>query len=75
MSIIGCNYEYTHFHEFCNERTNEGRNLCDHHYIERLKEVLEMVVDNTKMPHKHEDLQTRLYCLAERAREILEDAR
>ena len=29
--------------------------------------VLEMVQDNTKMPHKHENKQDRLYCLSERA--------
>lgn len=34
-------------------------------------EVLEMVEDNTKMPHQHSDLQTRLYCLTERATEAL----
>lgn len=31
-----------------------------------MKNVLEMVEDNSKMPHQHTDLQTRLYCLAER---------
>lgn len=36
------------------------------------KYVLEMVVDNTKMPHQHSDFQTRLYCLSERASEALE---
>jgi hypothetical protein len=36
-----------------------------------MREVLEMVEDNSKMPHQHSDLQTRLYCLAERAREAL----
>lgn len=40
-------------------------------YIEMV-EVLRMVEDNSKMPHQHQDLQTRLYCLAERAREVLE---
>jgi hypothetical protein len=39
-------------------------------YVEMI-EVLKMVEDNTKMPHQHSDLQTRLYCLAERAREVL----
>ena len=34
--------------------------------------ILEMVEDNTKMPHKHSDFQVRLHCLAERAREALE---
>jgi hypothetical protein len=38
---------------------------------ELMKNVLEMVEDNSKMPHRHDDLQTRLYCLAERAREAL----
>jgi hypothetical protein len=54
--------------------------LCDYHQrvlrivstVEKMRKVLEMVVDNTKMPHQHEDLQLRLYCLAERAREVLE---
>jgi hypothetical protein len=36
-----------------------------------MREALEMVEDNRKMPHHHDDLQTRLYCLAERAREAL----
>lgn len=44
----------------------------DRHKLSLAKEVLEMVVDNTKMPHQHSDLQTRLYCLAERAREVLD---
>jgi hypothetical protein len=39
----------------------------------KLREALEMVMDNTKMPHQHSDLQTRLYCLAERAREALKE--
>lgn len=39
-------------------------------YIQ-LVELAEMVRDNTKMPHQHTDPQLRLYCLAERADEIL----
>jgi len=35
--------------------------------------VLEMVQDNTKMPHSHSDPQLRLYCLAERASEVLKE--
>ena len=38
----------------------------------RFREVLEMVIDNSKMPHLHADYQTRLYCLAERAQQALE---
>jgi hypothetical protein len=38
----------------------------------RVKTVLEMVEDNTKMPHQHKDYYERLCCLAERAREVLE---
>lgn len=34
--------------------------------------IIEMVEDNTKMPHPHNDPQTRLYCLAERANEFFE---
>lgn len=37
--------------------------------------LIEMVEDHRKMPHQHEDLQTRLYCLTERAREFLEKYR
>lgn len=33
--------------------------------------LAEMVEDHTKMPHQHSDLQTRLYCLTERASEAL----
>lgn len=40
-------------------------------YIAGLENLAEMVMDNTKMPHQHSDLQTRLYCLSERAREVL----
>lgn len=36
-------------------------------------EGLKMVEDNTKMSHQHIDPQLRLYCLAERAREVLEE--
>ena len=39
----------------------------------KYREVLEMVEDPRKMPHQHEDLRTRLYCLAERAREVLNE--
>lgn len=39
--------------------------------LRKIKEFIEMVEDNTKMPHQHTDPQLRLYCLAERAREIL----
>jgi hypothetical protein len=42
------------------------------HNLELAKLVLEMVEDNSKMPHQHEDKQLRLYCLAERAREVLD---
>lgn len=35
-------------------------------------EIIEMVADNRKMPHQHEDYHTRLCCLAERANEFLE---
>lgn len=34
--------------------------------------LIDMVEDNSKMPHPHADPQTRLYCLAERAREFKE---
>ena len=37
--------------------------------LEEAEEVLEMVADNTKMPHQHTEPQLRLYCLAERANE------
>jgi len=37
----------------------------------RLREVLEMVEDNSKMHRPDADPYTRLYCLAERAREVL----
>lgn len=40
---------------------------------EKYREVLEMVMDNRKMPHPHKDYYERLCCLAERAREVLED--
>lgn len=30
-------------------------------------ELVEMAADHSRMPHKHEDNQTRLYCLTERA--------
>lgn len=39
--------------------------------FDQVVEVLEMVQDNTKMPHQHTDPQLRLYCLAERAEEVL----
>lgn len=42
-----------------------------HKVLQETREVLEMVQDNTKMPHQHSDLQTRLYCLSERATEAL----
>lgn len=32
-------------------------------------EVIEMVVDNTKMPHEHKDYYERLCCLSERGNE------
>jgi hypothetical protein len=35
------------------------------------EKVIGMVQDNTKMPHHHTDPQTRLYCLAERAKEFM----
>lgn len=34
-------------------------------------DLIEMVADHSKMPHKHNDTQTRLYCLTERAVEAL----
>lgn len=40
--------------------------------VQKLTAVLEMVQDNTKMPHQHTDPQLRLYCLSERASEVLE---
>lgn len=39
--------------------------------LRELGETLEMVEDNTKMPHQHSDPQLRLYCLTERAGETL----
>ena len=36
-------------------------------------ECLEMVEDNSKMPHQHSDYYTRLCCLSERARQTLEE--
>lgn len=33
-------------------------------------ELIDMVEDNSKMPHQHTDPQTRLYCLTERAVEL-----
>ena len=35
-------------------------------------EIIEMVEDNRKMPHQHDDYYTRLCCLSEQAREFLE---
>jgi CHASE3 domain sensor protein len=35
------------------------------------KEALEMVADNSKMPHQHSDYYLRLCCLSERANEVL----
>jgi len=40
--------------------------------LSEAERVLQMVEDNTKMPHKHEDPQLRLYCLSERAHEYFE---
>lgn len=67
---------------FLTSNLTAHRNTAQHYFtaaaklfsqqIEDLKELAEMVEDNTKMPHQHEDLQTRLYCLAERAKEVLE---
>ena len=36
------------------------------------EEILGMVEDHRKMPHQHEDAQTKLYCLTERAAEYFE---
>lgn len=64
---------------YCNPRPSNGvctyclhaevRELEDR--LEKLTGLAEMVMDNTKMPHQHTDPQLRLYCLAERAKEIL----
>ena len=40
---------------------------------ERLRALAEMVEDHRKMPHQHIEAQDKLYCLTERAREILEE--
>lgn len=40
--------------------------------IAALEQLAEMVIDPRKMPHQHEDLQTRMHCLQERARELME---
>jgi len=42
--------------------------------VKVLESVLDMVEDNTRMPHPHSDHQTRLYCLAERAKEERENS-
>lgn len=39
--------------------------------VKAMKIVLDMVEDNTKMSHQHTDPQLRLYCLAERANQVL----
>ena len=39
--------------------------------LKEARTLVEMVQDNTKMPHQHTDPQLRLYCLAERATEFL----
>lgn len=48
-----------------------GRKFVPVEMFDQVVEVLEMVQDNTKMPHQHTDPQLRLYCLAERAEEVL----
>jgi hypothetical protein len=53
------------------------KNLTPDELIEiicKMETVLEMVVDNTKMPHEHTDPQLRLYCLSERAQEVLNES-
>jgi hypothetical protein len=39
--------------------------------IDGAMEVIDMVIDNSKMPHKHSDPQLRLYCLTEIASDFL----
>lgn len=53
-------YAFAGYNEFLKEQ------------VEALKELAEMVQDNTKMPHQHSDYYERLCCLSERARETLE---
>jgi hypothetical protein len=48
-----------------------GRKFVPVEMLDQAVEVLNMVQDNTKMPHQHTDPQLRLYCLAERAEEVL----
>ena len=48
----------------------ENRNLKKQ--IVQAEKVLEMVIDNTKMPHQHKDYYERLCCLTERASEYFE---
>ena len=48
-----------------------GRKFVPVEMFDQVVEVLQMVQDNTKMPHQHTDPQLRLYCLAERAEEVL----
>jgi hypothetical protein len=73
--------------EYMRNKSNPLDALSLHEKLEKereenkkLREALEMVMDNTKMPHHHSDLQTRLWqeiwlldCLAERAREALKE--
>lgn len=40
--------------------------------IEKAENIVSMVMDNRKMPHKHLDYFERLCCLSERAREYFE---
>jgi hypothetical protein len=51
------------------EMAHEMKALMEENH--KLRELAEMVMDNTKMPHQHTDPQLRLYCLAERAKEAL----
>jgi hypothetical protein len=41
--------------------------------LDKALRVIDMVEDNTKMPHQHKDYYERLCCLSERARELKEE--
>lgn len=49
----------------------EAKNAELQKKLDEAVKVIEMVEDHRKMPHQHSDLQTRLYCLTERATEFL----
>ena len=46
-----------------------NRNLKLKQQLKAAHKVIDMVEDNTKMPHQHKDYYERLCCLSERANE------